>query len=265
MSESPDSRYWDSVASSCASAAATSNPLWRTYSDALNGALVSRWVPGGATGRVLKTDLFDEVLGAGLYPLLRPRASTVVGIDLSPLMARRAQQAQGALLAVAADVRKLPFADQRFDLIVSDSTLDHFEHFDDLELALRELRRVLRSGGQLVLTLDNLANPIVAIRNALPYAWLRRIGLTPYFMGATCGPRRLRHVLAQAGFRVAAMDAVLHAPRLIAIPAARLALRYGSPKFQQRCVRALMGFESMARWPTRFVSAHFIAVSAFRA
>jgi hypothetical protein len=34
---------------------------------------------------------------------------------------------------------------------------------------------------------------------------------------------------------------------------------------RQRCVRALMGFESMARCPTRLGSAHFIAVSAFRA
>ena len=166
--------------------------------------------------------------------------------------------------AVAGDVRRLPFADQSFDLIVSDSTLDHFERFEELAQALREVHRVLRSGGQLVMTLDNLYNPVVAVRNALPIRLLRRIGIVPYFVGVTYGPRRLRRVLESTGFEIRELDAIVHAPRVLAIPAARLVSRHGSRRLQERYSRALMAFESMAKWPTRFVSGHFIAVSAFR-
>jgi len=260
----PDTRYWDSVALSCASNESTSNPLWRSHSDAVNVDLVSRWLRNATFRRVLKTDLFDEVLGTGLYPFLRQRAETFVGVDLSTVMARTAQEKHGTLPAVAGDVQRLPFADQSFDLIVSDSTLDHFERFEELEQALREIRRVLRSGGQLVMTLDNPYNPAIAVRNALPIRLLRRIGIVPYFVGATYGPRRLRRVLESTGFEIHELDAIAHAPRVLAIPAARVIFRHSSKKLQERYSRALMAFESMARWPTRFVSGHFIAVSAFR-
>jgi len=260
----PDTRYWDSVALTCESDESTSNRLWRSHSDALNVDLVARWVRNGRFRRVLKTDLFDEVLGGGLYPFLRERAGTFVGVDVSAVMVRKARGRHGVMPAVAGDVRRLPFADQSFDLIVSDSTLDHFERFEELAQALREVHRVLRSGGQLVMTLDNLYNPVVAVRNALPIRLLRRIGIVPYFVGVTYGPRRLRRVLESTGFEIRELDAIVHAPRVLAIPAARLVSRHGSRRLQERYSRALMAFESMAKWPTRFVSGHFIAVSAFR-
>ena len=70
--------------------------------------------------------------------------------------------------SVAADVRVLPFPAGTFDGVLSTSTLDHFEAIDDLHRALGELRRVLRPAGRLVLTLDNPANPLIRLRNALP-------------------------------------------------------------------------------------------------
>jgi SAM-dependent methyltransferase len=286
----PDARYWDSVGA----AFDTENRLWRAHSDAINAALVSRWASASAH-RVLKTDLFDEFLGPGLYSVLRERAQTLVAIDLSTTIARGARErhegpiggrerhegpiggacegrespiggarhGREALIAVTADVLRLPFASQSFDLVVSTSTLDHFAHFEQVEQSLAEIKRVLRKGGQLILTLDNLVNPVIALRAALPPSILQRLGLTAYFVGATCGPRRLRQSLERAGFEVRDMDAILHAPRVLAIPASRWILRHGSPRLQERCARALMTFESMARWPTRFVSAYFIAVSAF--
>jgi len=244
---------------------AVSNSLWRLYSDALNRDLIGRWVRPAPLRGVLKTDLFDEALGKGLYPVLRPRAEKVVAIDISHYNAVAARRGRGQLLAVAADARNLPFADGVFDLVVSNSTLDHFEHFEELERALREIRRVLTDGGQMLLTLDNLANPLVALRNALPTRVLIRIGLVPYYVGITCGPSRLRSVLLANGFRVREFSAVLHVPRVAAVLAARLVNRYGSPAVQQRYLRVLRSFEAAARWPTRFVSGHYLAVSAFRA
>ncbi len=62
----------------------------------------------------------------------------------------------------------LPFPDGAFDRVFSNSTLDHFDSRDDIREALRELARVLHPEGELLLTLDNLANPVVRLRNALP-------------------------------------------------------------------------------------------------
>ena len=72
--------------------------------------------------------------------------------------------------------------------MVSLSTLDHFRDPEDLAASLRQLGRIVRPGGLLLLTLDNPTNPLVALRNALPFGLLNRLGLSPYFVGATAGP-----------------------------------------------------------------------------
>ena len=131
--------------------------------------------------------------------------------------------------------------------------------------AVRELYRVLADGGKLILTLDNAANPAVALRNTLPQEWLVRIGLVPYQMGKTLGPRAARSLLEQLGFRVIHATAIVHCPRALAVHVLRLldgaAL---STAWQERCLRALERFEVAERWPTRFQTGHFVAVLAER-
>ena len=56
---------------------------------------------------------------------------------------------------------------------------------------------MLKPRAPLILTLDNAANPLIAIRNALPFAMLKRSGVVPYFVGA-----RLRTDTPQAGSRL---------------------------------------------------------------
>jgi SAM-dependent methyltransferase len=93
---------------------------------------------------------------AGLVAL---EATELVGVDL-------AEAEVPGLRGVVADVRKLPFADGMFELALCISTLEHIgldntlygieqtrSHADDAqERALRELHRVLRSDGRLLLT-----------------------------------------------------------------------------------------------------------------
>src|SRR5574341_1753589 len=105
----------------------------------------------------------------------------VFGIDLSLLTVRAAKLRHHGLKATGADVRHLPFADGVFDVIVSNSTLDHFESSDEIISSLQELHRVLRTGGQLLLTLDNLANPLISLRNVLPFGLLNRLNIVPYY------------------------------------------------------------------------------------
>lgn len=236
--------------------------LWRRHSDAVNARLLPDPVSNGHLTRVLKTDLFEEAVGDGLVPLLTGVADEVHGIDVDPGTVESASERNaGVLFAARADVRSLPYPDEHFDAIVSTSTLDHFSAFDDVRAGLRELYRVLRPGGELLVTLDNLANPVVRLRNALPFPLLRRAGLVPYYVGVTCGPRRLRDELWAAGFVVEEQAAVLHCPRVAAVRAA------GWLDDRPRAdgyLRLLMAMERLGRLPTRNLTGYYTAARARR-
>ena len=237
---------WDAVLASWRETPGTA--LLRAYSDGANRRLLERWLPARA-GRLLKTDVFDEAVAGGLSPFLASRAHEVVAVDASAAAVAAAQRRHPELEAHVADVRALPFDDGSFDAVVSNSTLDHFPTLVDVEAAVRELHRVLEPGGLLVLTLDNPWNPLVALRNALPFRPLARLGLVPYYVGATCGPHRLRRLLGDAGFQVEEVAAVLHVPRVVA--------RGLRPR-----LRLLLAAEGVERWPTRFLTGQFVAARA---
>ncbi len=254
--------YWNTVAKVWRE----ENPqtLWRAYSDETNNRLLSGWLPEGQIECLLKTDLFDESVSDGLYPLLASRAKTVVGMDLSTLVIQAARSRYTSLRATGADVRCLPFADGVFDAVVSNSTLDHFESEDEIIISLRELRRVLKDDGQLLLTLDNRANPTIALRNAIPFRLLHRLGVLPYYVGATFRPGQLQRVLRQLNFEVAEVGSLIHFPRMIAISIAGILRKYGAAKIQRGFLRFLSAFEILSKLPTRFITGHFIAVRAIK-
>src|ERR1019366_6419721 len=97
--------------------------LWRQHSDQVNRELVARWLPQAPIGRTLKTDLFDEAVGDGIYPL--QTAVSTIGIDLSSTAVARAVERHSQVRGIVADVRQLPFKSGSFDFVVSISTLDH--------------------------------------------------------------------------------------------------------------------------------------------
>ncbi|MFC8431260.1 class I SAM-dependent methyltransferase [Streptomyces sp. NPDC057253] len=95
----------------------------------------------------------------------------VVGSDLSPVAAARAAAeatARGARIpTAAADMRQLPFTSSVFDVVVcADNSLAHLLTAPDVAAALAGMRRVLRDGGLLLLTLRDYD----AIRRTLPAA-----------------------------------------------------------------------------------------------
>lgn len=248
--------------------------LWRRHSDAVNRSLIERWLPARGR-RALKTDLFDEAVGEGLYPALAERYDSVAAVDSSPPIVRAALARYPELDGVCADVRRLPYPDGSFDAVLSNSTLDHFDRPAEIVVALRELERVLEPGGRLVVTLDNPANPVIALMKALPRDWLNRlwfrhargaasIGLTPYYVGATLSERELQGALSRLGFQVEASTTVVHCPRpLAAVVAARLE-RGSTRATQERFADALMRFEGLSRYPTRVLTGYFTAVVARR-
>ena len=253
MNEIParENGYWDRVAAVWQ--ASPRQTLWRRHSDAVNIRLFDR---------LLKTDLFDEAFGEGLYPLLASRAKEVIGLDLAAQALSAAGARHPRLRAVNGDVRRLPFASDHFDIVVSNSTLDHFTDLDDIARSIRELHRVLKNGGYLLITLDNPANPLIGLRNSLPFSLWSRLGLVPYFVGATLGPRPLSRLLRETGFETVDVQTVLHCPRVLAVAVAGLLAKVGGTAAQRRYLRLLSAFERLAALPTRFVTGNFVAVKA---
>ncbi len=257
-SAAPNREYWNNIQ---LEGEAHASNLWRRHSDRVNGSLVERWISGAASGRVLKTDLYDEAVGDGLGRYLAALGSVVVGIDVSMPAQVLAQRRHPELITVTADVRKLPFAAGSFNAIISNSTLDHFSSENDIAGALVELARVLRPGGRLVITLDNPANPVLWLRSRLPHSWLFRAGLVPYFVGATLSRSRLAVLLRQANLDVIEETAILHCPRILAIPAAGWFSRR-SDTLRRTFSRWLERFETLERFGTRYRTGHFVAALA---
>lgn len=243
---SSDASLWDDVARSWKTSRGTS--AVRSYSDLVNRALLERWLPARA-GSALKTDLFDEIAGEGLVASIAERAERMVGIDVSPAVVQTAVSRNPGLEGIVADVHALPFEPESFDLVVSNSTLDHFESRHEIDVALGEFARVLRPGGTLVVTLDNGANPVVRFRNRLPGGLLRRLGLVPYPVGVTLGPDELLGAVERAGLVVEDARVVAHVPRLLV-----RATGSQSPR--------LLAAERLAGWPTRSLTGQFVAIRA---
>jgi len=204
--------------------------------------------------------VFEEAYGEDqiLFDLL-PEARRVVGMDVAWSTARAARQRcpAGSFFFLAGDVRELGFPSGTFDLVVSTSTLDHFDSRAELRAAIRELARVLRPGGTLVITLDNPANPTYYLLR-----WMSRFSWAPFSLGRTASAAELNRSLREAGMEVLGNDWLIHNPRLLST-AIFLGLRRALGAHADTPIRGLLKiFALLGRLPTRRFSACFVAACA---
>ena len=260
MTSTSPAEYWDGIAAQWQISG--EERTWRMVSDAVNLELLRDWLEPRPTGSVLKTDLFDEVVGDGLVPWLSASFGRVAGIDISPRLIGLVRARFPRLEAQPADVRRMPFRDGEFDAVVSNSTLDHLASHEDIAAALREINRVMRSGGTLAVTLDNPVNPVLVVRKLLPGRLRFVHRMVPFAVGATCGPARLRSLLEESGFEVARVGAVFHCPRLLVVLTGHVLDRHGSPAAKRRWVQLWTAFERLGALPTRFLTGYFVAALA---
>ncbi|MCH6162271.1 class I SAM-dependent methyltransferase [Streptomyces marispadix] len=147
MPETPVARFYDELA----------DDYHRIYADW--DASIRR--QGAALDALLGEDhaeVLDCSCGIGTQAIgLALRGHRVTGTDLSPRAAARAAREAAhrrlTLRTAAADMRRLPFPDGRFDAVVcADNSLPHLLTEHDVHAALTEMRRVLRPEGRLLVS-----------------------------------------------------------------------------------------------------------------
>ncbi|MGH7960683.1 MAG: methyltransferase domain-containing protein, partial [Candidatus Binatia bacterium] len=118
----PHSAHWDGVAQRFSKNAHYLDTFLGALKRRAHLELIQRWGGVPATGRVLKTDLFEEAMGPDAFLTeLSGQERVVIGMDVSAAVARQAQSRDVGrqIQYVATDTRRLAFADNSFALIVS--------------------------------------------------------------------------------------------------------------------------------------------------
>ena len=169
-------------------------------------------------GDVSGRRVLDAGCGSGpLSAALLDRGAVVTGFDVSAAMVELARQrlGEGADLQVADLTALLPFADAEFDDVVSSLVLHYLE---DWAVPLAELRRVLKPGGRLIVSVNHPA------AYAIGYPEADYFALTKYSEDYVFGDQivwltfwhRPLHAMADAfaaaGFRIAAISEPPPAP-----------------------------------------------------
>lgn len=137
--------------------------------------------------------VLDAGCGTGRYlQALKHRGAFAIGMDLSAAMLSRARELTGHV--ARADLRALPFDAMSIDIVVCGLALGDFT---ELELALAEIARVLRTGGCVVYS---VVHPVGEARG-----WSRTFenrGRTVAIDGVWHSLDRHREACAAAGFTI---------------------------------------------------------------
>ena len=126
-------------------------PVYDVMNHVMTAGLDIRWRRRAAEAVVRTGDrVLDAACGTGDLAIadLKAGAGKVTGLDFSPRMLERARAKHTAIEWLQGDMLALPFADETFDAATVGFGVRNVEN---LELGLRELRRVLRPGGRLAI------------------------------------------------------------------------------------------------------------------
>jgi demethylmenaquinone methyltransferase/2-methoxy-6-polyprenyl-1,4-benzoquinol methylase len=123
-------------------------PVYDAMNHLMTAGLDRRWRTNTLDATVRDGDrVLDACCGTGDLAIgARKRGAEVTGLDFSPKMLERARRKDRGVDWVQGDALALPFKDASFDAATVGFGV---RNVADLEVGLRELRRVLRNGGRL--------------------------------------------------------------------------------------------------------------------
>ena len=124
-------------------------------------------------------------IGCGIGRLTKPlseKAASVTGIDISDVMLEKARLSvtDANVSFVKASASSLPFGDQEFDVVLAVFVLQHILDDALFESALREILRVLKQGGSILIVdgigsvKDRIPNSPTVIRTLAEYDVLKK-------------------------------------------------------------------------------------------
>lgn len=262
-----EAKYWDEVAG-VRQKWLTSYPSYRIMAEHKGKAylgLINRWTEVTENQTILKTDLFPEAAGAAQVLFdISPAGGNVIGIDISAETVEQAKRQASrhgvdSSKYLCCDVRHIPLRDNCVDLIISDSTLDHFPTEADITVALKELYRVMRAGGTLVITMDNKGK----LGEPLRQLWMR-LGLAPFFIGKTYSIKELKSALQTIGFGVEETTAIVHQPMFFLRKTVKLLHGLSARRFDPLIKKMLVLLDTLEKRSTKYLTGIYIAAKAVK-
>lgn len=116
--------------------------------------------------------VLDAGCGSGLFTTMAAKTGAkLIGIDAAPGLLEVARRRNPGINFLEEDLEAMPFADNSFDVVAG---FNSFQYAGSFESALVEAKRVLKSGGRLVLAiwakpaLSDATNILKAIGTLLP-------------------------------------------------------------------------------------------------
>ncbi len=167
-----------------------------------------RFAASRAAGRTVLDAGCGEGYGAAI--IAGAGAASVSAVDLDPVTVDHVRRRYPQVEATVAELGDLSFPPASFDLVVSFQVI---EHVWDVPAYLASLRRVLRPGGEL----------LVSTPNRLTFTPDSDVPVNPFHV-TEFSPDELRRSIADAGLQVGALLGVHHGVPLRAIERAAVGL-----------------------------------------
>lgn len=207
---------------------------WASYWMRQRASIVMEFVKACAGSRALT--VLDVGCGPGfLLEELAGQGHEAVGVDINPSMVRAAREtvgkpARGEVYYLVSDCERLPFGNDRFDVILCVGVLQYLEKD---AACLRELCRVAKPGGRIIITLPsihrlaNFLDPGYVFGRGFRYLLSRRkkkaaadpgspeyakFGLNISFLNRRYRWGQLRPVFRDCGLKEIATAAVAYSP-----------------------------------------------------
>lgn len=129
--------------------------LDEAYKKAINIGLNQLKLKDNANKKIklLKTDLWNETIETKRDILANLNGDDnfeIYGIDISDEICHLGKKVLKNIKVVNCDIRRIPFVDKYFDVVLDISTIDHVPE-NDIVFVLKEYNRILKDGGVLIL------------------------------------------------------------------------------------------------------------------